>query len=196
MSVISKSKGKHFIFTINYTDEQDIYEWIDQIEQTGVKFAIFPPYYKGIVHQEINDKFQMSSEEFQCYVIVSYDRPVSIQSVLLLTNDINSTPPRKVENIIETYNRLTYEYDIQKHLCKSEPTRYNGWELPVKEKKKEDILQEIRETIIAHDIESYTVLTMYCDEMGPEHFKAVKDHVMLFSKLCESNSRIKNRADD
>lgn len=155
--------------------------WIKELEETGVQFAISPLHDK-----DIDPTGEPKKPHY--HVLLEYSGPKTYNSMKQITDSIGATIPKKVESIRGYYRYLTHMDNPEKAQYNIEDIKeYNGFKLELTTTETTIIKKKICDIIIGANIKEYCDLLDYFKEIGDcDMWEIASNHTYFFDKYITS----------
>lgn len=176
--VKDEEKGRHWTFIV-YKDSAPA-DWIDQLINTGLAFAISPYHDK-----DINPNG--SPKKAHWHLIVSYSNTTTYRSIKGLREITKGPFPLVVKSVSGMYAYFTHKHNPEKYpYDSSEIRRFNGWEKVLEASDVNHIMRELTRMILVEDIQEYAELIVECMFRDGDYGQVAMSHTHYFDRLCAS----------
>lgn len=177
------NKARHWTFLV-YPDSINV-DWIDQLIETGLPFAISPLHDK-----DINADGSIKKPHY--HVVITFDGPTTFNNVKCLTESINATIPKRVMSLRGMYRYLShldnpdkFQYNVK------DIQEYNNFHIDMTESEITIAKAKIVDYLIDSNIKQYAELVNYYLSIGDyDSFRIVSTNTFFFSKYIDSKNKI------
>ena len=173
-------KSRYWSFIVY--PESCIKNWEQELEESGLKFAISP------LHDRDKDPTGEPKKP-HWHVLVEYAGPKRYKNVKEeICDKIGATIPKKVESLRGYYRYLTHMDNPEKAQYNPEDIReYNGFEIALTTTETTVLKKKICEIIIGANIKEYCDLLDYFKEIGDcDMWEIASNHTYFFDKYITS----------
>lgn len=178
-----KKKSRYWVFVI-YPESAPV-DWRDQLQMTGLRFAVSP----------LHDKDQNADgteKKPHWHVIAIWEGPTTYAAAKAITDKLNAPGPQALNSVKGYYRYLTHKDNPEKHqydpaeiqhLGGFDPSDYIEWTKSELERLKRDVIAFIREK----DILEYADLIEILEDNDMQDLLTVTmNHTMLFGGYLKS----------
>ena len=173
--------------------------WIQELEETGVQFAVSPLHDK-----DIDPTGEPKKPHW--HVQLQFTGPTTYNNVKKICDNIGATAPKKIESARGYYRYLIHADNPEKAQYEYKDIKnYNGFEIDLSETEETVILKQVCQIIRNKKIKEYKNLLDYFEEIGDNDMWKIcsKKTIFLNSYLSsyrnqerEQNQRINERERD
>lgn len=176
--VDDEKKGRHWLFIV-YEDSAPE-DWIEQLEATGISFAISPHHDK-----DVNPDGARKKPHY--HVIVSYPNTTTYRNVKGLRTITKGPYPLPCGSVSGSYAYFTHKHNPEKYQYdSSEITRHNGWEKVLEASDVSHIMKELTLMCMIDDIREYSELIIQTMIMDGDYQQVAMSHTHFFDRFISS----------
>ena len=164
-------------------------EWIQDLEESGIQFAISP-----LHDRDIDPTGETKKPHW--HVMVQYTGPTTYNNVNKLCESIRATIPKKVESARGYYRYLVHADNPEKAQYEYKDIKcYNGFEIDLTETEEQMILRKICQIIKTTEIKEYKDLMDYFEDIGDMDFWRIasKKTIFINSYLGSYRNKVKGQ---
>ena len=163
-------------------------DWINELEEKGLVFAVSPLHDK-----DINPTGEQKKAHY--HILVEYDGPKTYKSIKEeICDKIGATIPKKIESLRGYYRYLTHEDNPEKAQYKREDIKeFNGFKLELTTTETTIIKKKICQIIQNLKIKEYCDLLDYFEDIGDnDYWEIASNHTYFFDKyICSLRNKEK-----
>lgn len=167
--------------------------WKEELEETGLQFAVSPLHDK-----DIDPTGEPKKAHY--HVLVEYDGPKTYRTIKEeICDKIGATIPKKVESIRGYYRYLTHADNPEKAQYEEKDIiRYNNFELDLTTTEVTAIKKKICQIIEGAKIKEYCELLDYFAEIGDnDYWEIASNHTYFFDRYITSKrNKLKNECNN
>lgn len=171
-------KGRNWSFIV-YLDSAPA-DWIKQMQNTGLAFAVSPLHNKDFNPDNIPKKVHY-------HMIVSYPNTTTYSSISGLRNITKGPFPILCRSVSGMYAYFTHKHNPEKHPYDAKDIqRFNGWEKTLESHEVNALMEELTLFIFDEDITEYSELMIATKYKSPDHMNVAMNHTLYFNSLIKS----------
>lgn len=176
--VNDEEKSRHWLFIVYPESAPE--DWTEQLEKTGIPFAVSP-----LHDMDINPDGTVKKEHY--HVIVSYGNTTTYNSVKGLREITNGPFPLICRSVAGAYAYFSHKHNPEKYQYDEQDIRkYNGWAKVLEKSEVSVIMDELTQMVFAEDVKEYAELVIVSGLVSNDHKQVAMNHTMYFNALCRS----------
>ena len=176
---LSKLKKRHWMYIVY--PESAPKDWMQQLEATGVKFAVSP----------LHDKDKLVDGKYKkkhWHVILVFDGPTTFMTAASYIGITNGPYPKVCESLRGAFEYFTHKNDPEKAQYSPDDIKvFNGFEIDLSAKDVQKIKKELCNLIIEHNMTEYMEFNLYVQYcLEEEYFDVASNNTYYFNSLITS----------
>lgn len=176
---LKKLKKRHWLYIVYPESAPE--DWKEQLELTGVQFAVSPLHDKDLL---VNGDFKKP----HWHMIVIFDGPTTFMTAASYRGITNGPYPKVCENLRGSFDYFTHKNDPDKaQYSTSGIELFNGFEIDLSTKDVQRIKKELCNIIIDHNITEYMEFNLYVQYyLEADYFDVASNNTYYFNSLISS----------
>ena len=174
----NQPKGRNWSFIV-YLDSAPE-DWREQLEKTGLPFAISPLHDK-----DVNPDGTPKKPHY--HVIISYPNTTTYNSICGLREITKGPFPIICRSVSGMYAYFTHKHNPEKYQYdSSDIQKFNGWEKTLEAHEVNFLMEELTLYIFDEDITEYAELMVEAKYKGSDYMNVAMNHTLYFNSLIRS----------
>lgn len=173
---VDNKKGRHFTFVVYPESAPE--DWIEQLEYTGLAFAVSPLHDKDL-------NADNTPKKAHYHIIVSWDNTTTYRTARGLCKILNCPRPQILHSCRGMDRYFNHIDNPEKYQYKEPPKYYNGWMKVLDNTDIRRLKFELWKLVYVTDCKEYGQLLSEAYKKGIDYFEVVSSNTLFFKSVCD-----------